>query len=77
MARAAGRQIEGARLNRKWSARHLATKADLDFGYLRRIEKGQSASPVVYARLAMLLSLDLNALLTGGRRTPSRRPSRG
>jgi transcriptional regulator with XRE-family HTH domain len=66
MAKRVGRAIERARKARKWSARAAAAKADLDFGYLRRIEKGQSASAATYARLAGLFGLDLGELLSLG-----------
>jgi len=58
-ARAAGKIIEKARRSRNLSARGLAREVDLDFGYLRRIEKGQRASTVTYARIARVLGIDL------------------
>jgi transcriptional regulator with XRE-family HTH domain len=63
-ARAAGKAIERARRARGLSARGLAELADLDFGYVRRIEKGQGASVEVYARLAALLGIDLGTPLS-------------
>ncbi len=38
----------------------------MDFGYLRRVEKGQGASVRTYARLAEVLGLRLGDVLASG-----------
>ena len=77
IAAEAGKKIERARRALRLSARQLARTAGIDFGYLRRVEKGASASTALYVRLAGLVGVSVADLFAEehGRTVPaSRRP---
>ena len=72
-ANAFGKRIQELRLAKNISQRELATKADMDFTYLSKIENGRMPAPRkdVIERLAKELDGDLNELMVlGGMTTP-------
>lgn len=57
-----GAEVKRLRTAREWSLRKLAEAAGLDFGYVGKIERGESASLDTYQRIAQALGISLSAL---------------
>lgn len=64
----AGERIRVAREAKEWGLRDLAREADLDYGFVGKIERGAPASVPVYERLADALGVPLAALFEASAR---------
>lgn len=74
-AERAGEKIREARKTKGWDLRQLGAAADLDFGFVGKVERGALASVPVYERLASAVGLTLDALWQGTTSSPESAPA--
>ena len=68
-----GAEIRKRRVARGWTLRQLAAEAELDFGYVGKIERGEVAPVETYFRLVHALGLRLVIeIVENGRRSTQR-----
>jgi transcriptional regulator with XRE-family HTH domain len=75
MEQAVGREIRRRRAAKKWSLRRLADEAGLDFGYVGKIERGETTNASIesYVAIARALGTTVSALFSAADATPKAR----